>query len=251
MNPFLLIYLKHVARNKSREIPMGLAGLGKLGSYLSTAIGENIAFLFAFIFFQTVAIGWAIEKEAFSVWHGINPFFIVVAQFLAFIFYDTYSETAQTKLNKRCLSIYPISFWQKYTSFYCAELVGLKSLTFLALAIVLAVHNYFTPFINWLQVLHLYLFIGSIYLMYNTIIMLLKLLWTSKDKTKGLFIQYLLNGLVIAIAYLSWQSNNTTVLFSQNSYAAIITLLTGSVALNYLGFLLFKKITTENSFTAS
>ena len=102
----LSIYIKHTTRNSSKEMSIGLVGLGRFGRILASPLSELISFIVCIFFALIVAIGISIEYQNFSTYFGVNPSLIIIALLIAFLYIDVYSENFQTKFNKKSLNIF-------------------------------------------------------------------------------------------------------------------------------------------------
>ena len=239
MKNLITIHIKHLLRNNSREVPIGLTGLGKWGMILSSPISELIAFIGLMILPLIVLIGYIIETRSFSVYYGINPTMVIMIIVGGFLYVDSYSENFQSKFNKKCLTVFPISFQKKYYSFCLVELISTKLLIFVILGISILGHNYFTPFINLKQTFNLYLFVIFNYIIYNNFILIVKLFWGTQSKTKSYLIIYSIFPILFV---LGWKSDLIFYIVENYFLWSLLFSVSLVILINYFGYSIFKKI---------
>jgi hypothetical protein len=231
-----------LTRNKSKDIPVGLLYLGRLGEIIASPISELISFVAISTLAIFVAIGYTIDIENYSTLFGINPFAIIVAMLISMFYYDSYSENFQSKLNKSFLNFVPISMSCKYFSFYILELFGVKAPTIIILIASLVVHNYFSDFLKIHQFFNLLAFVIVVYFIINNLALVMKLIGRNENKIKSYFMNYITISLILL---LSWKFEVLFDTIEKNYFVAIVSALLLLEIINQLFYILFKKIMTS------
>lgn len=219
------VYWFHNTRNISKEMPIGLILLGKVGRILYNPKSDSLAFIIGFVFF--VFIHWETHNYLNEI---AQPFKNIHSMGIIFslLFYDSYVKNMNPMFNYTIIKILPFCFYKKYLLFLLSEYVGIRP-------ILLVTYISFTFFYSSNIVIDIANGL-VIFVLYTTLASLITLM-----QIKFRFGKQTATGYIFNFGYFGiWIISQ----FFSNSIAYFTTVLLFVIALSIL---IFKRIYETNS----